>query len=205
MRPTEPVANFFATFVITSSAFLRACSSVSPLPETDGRVHLASLFGLLEQNNYVGTSTLTSELDRMLVVRHGMCTQSTHICFFLALLSRARGASMNCFHTRAIVIWPGFTLIHGFEFLAESDQECQFGNCKKQTCMKVSTQSCRRSSLSTSCSSRGHWSAAKHSLSPSYCRNRFSCRLQPPRCKLVQLAVRTIQLSTRNHLPTGRS
>ena len=80
---------------------------------------MANLFGLLQQNNNVGTSTLTSELDRKLLVRHGMLSQPTHICFFLVMLSSTSrretpllsghgrdvpsgAVCENCFHTRAV-------------------------------------------------------------------------------------------------------
>ena len=42
---------------------------------------------LIEQNNNVGTSTSTSELDRKLVVRDGTLSQPTHSCLFLDILS----------------------------------------------------------------------------------------------------------------------
>ena len=92
-RPTEPVAKFFATFVISSSAILRACSSVSLLTLQSAS---GNFFRLLEHNNNVGTSTLTSELDHKLVVRHGMLSQQHTFASFLPCRGRRAGMRRHC-------------------------------------------------------------------------------------------------------------
>ena len=71
--------------------------------------------------------------------------------------------------------------------------------------IRVFARSYRRSSPSTSCSSRGQWSAAKHLCSPCHSRNRTSCCRQPLHCKPFQPADHSIQRSMRNPLPTRRS